>query len=812
MHSLPIEQVLEPIIEALIHSPQVILVAPPGAGKSTWLPLKLLQQLPFTGKILLLEPRRLAARNVAYRLASLLDEQPGETVGYRMRGEQRISPSTRLEVVTEGVLTRRLQHDPLLEGIDLVILDEFHERNLQADLGLSLLLDIQQGLRDDLRILIMSATLDNQQLSRTLPQAPLIVTEGQSFPVTRYYHPLSAQLTLVQEVTELVVQILAENSGSLLIFMPGEREINAVQQQLRHRLDLSITIYPLYGALSITEQQQALALPETGRKIVIATNIAETSLSIPGISLVVDSTYEKRTEFDYRSGVEVLQTKRISQASMTQRAGRAGRFTHGQCWHLIDQAQAERLARYTEPEILRSDLSSLQLELLAWGCQNAQQLTWVDPPQPSALQVAQTKLQQLGALTETGQLSGRGRRMAELGGDPRLAAVLTKAESSPMMLSTAILLVALLESSHSFVTSDLRDALDDPSSTVRQRIRQLQQRFGIEQTTWQADFLLPLLLTGFADQLAYRRGQTHRYLLASGGGAKLSIEHNLSRYPWLIVLKQQKNSQSGEASIQLALPIDFDLLRKQYAKLFREHKALQWDEERQQFRVWRQTKVGEIIVNSRPEHSLTAQELQPALIDLIRRRGLSWLPWSEQAKQLRCRIACAAQWLNEESWPAVDDQALLDNLTQWLGPELLKLTVVSGLKLVNLEQGLRHLLNWSQQQQLDRELPTHYTVPTGSCLPIRYQEAGPPVLAVRVQEIYGQAETPRVALARIPLVLELLSPAQRPLQVTQDLAGFWSGAWSEVKKEMKGRYPKHLWPDNPATAQPTKGTKHQRQS
>ncbi|EJF3393976.1 ATP-dependent helicase HrpB [Salmonella enterica] len=571
MTSLPVAAVLPELLTALKTAPQVLLSAPTGAGKSTWLPLQLLQQGPVVGKILLLEPRRLAARNVAQRLAEALNEKPGETVGYRMRAQSCVGPRTRLEVVTEGVLTRMIQRDPELRGVGLVILDEFHERSLQADLALALLLDIQQGLRDDLRLLIMSATLDNDRLCQRLPDAPTIVSEGRAFPVERRYQPLAAHLRFDEAVAMATAELLRNENGSLLLFLPGVGEIQRVHEHLASRVGSDVLLCPLYGALSLEAQRKAIVPAPAGmRKVVLATNIAETSLTIEGIRLVVDSAQERVARFDARTGLTRLVTQRISQASMTQRAGRAGRLAPGICLHLLAKEQAERAAAQSDPEILHSDLSGLFMEVLQWGCHDPASLFW---------------------------LNG------------------------------------------------------------------------------------------------------------------------------------------------------------------------------------------------------------------IRDKGLSVLNWTPEAEQFRLRLHCAAKWLPEYDWPAVDEASLLATLENWLLPHMTGVQSLRGLKSLNVNQALRGLLDYAMLQRLDSELPGHYTVPTGSRITIRYHEDNPPALAVRMQEMFGEAKTPTIAQGRVPLVLELLSPAQRPLQITRDLSAFWQGAYREVQKEMKGRYPKHVWPDDPANTAPTRRTK-----
>ncbi|MRS20053.1 ATP-dependent helicase HrpB [Enterobacteriaceae bacterium RIT692] len=807
LSELPVSEVLPALLAALAQSPQVLLAAPTGAGKSTWLPLQLLKHAQLPGRIIMLEPRRLAARNVAQRLAELLGEQPGGTVGYRMRGENCCGANTRLEVVTEGILTRMLQRDPMLEGVSLVILDEFHERSLQADLALALLLDVQQGLRDDLKILLMSATLDNQRLRQLLPDAPFVVSEGRSFPVTRRYASLNSQQRFEEAVAREVAQLLRDESGSLLLFLPGVAEIEKVKRELEARVSDEVDLSPLYGALSLEAQRRAiLPSPAGRRKVVLATNIAETSLTIEGIRLVVDSALERSAQFDVRSGVTRLQTQRISQASMTQRAGRAGRLEPGICLHLLPQEQALRASAQSEPEILHSDLTSLQTDMLQWGCQDATQLTWLDAPPPRNLRAACERLTQLGAL-ENHQLNARGRKMAALGSDPRLSAILVAAGQNNDAIASAALLVAILEDPPRSGSVDLRDALNHPQSHWQRRARQWQKRLNASGGTINPDLFPQLLAAGFADRLAQRRGDSARYQLANGIGAMLNEQDGLSRYEWLIAPTLLQGASAVDARMLLALPVDIDALRRACPTLVEQRTDVEWDEEKGTLRAWKRELIGALVLKAQPQARPEAEILHPAMLRWIREKGLSVLGWKEDAEQLRLRVHCATQWLPEEAWPPLDDESLLETLESWLLPEMSTVRDLKGLQSINLVSALLHLLTWSQRQRLDTVLPTHYTVPTGSRLPIRYDAEKPPALAVRIQEMFGEAQNPAVADGRVPLVLELLSPAHRPLQITRDLAAFWRGAYPEVQKEMKGRYPKHPWPDDPANALPTRRTK-----
>ncbi|SAB79369.1 ATP-dependent RNA helicase hrpB [Enterobacter hormaechei] len=552
MSSLPVAVVLPELLAALEHAPQVLLSAPTGAGKSTWLPLQILREGSISGKIILLEPRRLAARNVAQRLAELLDEKPGETVGYRMRAETCVGPSTRLEVVTEGILTRMLQNDPELNGVGLVILDEFHERSLQADLALALLLDVQQGLRDDLRLLIMSATLDNERLRQTLPDAPMIASEGRAFPVERRYQPLPAHQRFDEAVAIATAELLRQEPGSLLLFLPGAGEIQRVQEQLASRVNSDVMLCPLYGALPLADQRKAiLPAPAGQRKVVLATNIAETSLTIEGIRLVVDSTQERVASFDPRTGLTRLLTQRISQASMVQRAGRAGRLEPGICLHLTSAEQAERAALQSTPEILQSDLSGLVMDLMQWGCPDPDQLTWLNPPPVVNLSAARSLLTQLGAL-EGERLTARGQKMAALGNDPRLAAMLVAAQGDDE-IATAAKLAAILEEPPRGGSSDLGQAFSRHQGNWQQRAQQLCHRLKSRGGSPDSDKVIPLLAQAFPDRIARRRGLDGRYQLANGMGAMLDSDDALTRHEWLIAPLLLQGSHSPDARILLAV-------------------------------------------------------------------------------------------------------------------------------------------------------------------------------------------------------------------------------------------------------------------
>ncbi|WP_113631586.1 ATP-dependent helicase HrpB [Pectobacterium peruviense] len=805
----PVSAVLDDVITALHNAPQVLLNAPTGAGKSTWLPLQLLQQGNVNGRIIMLEPRRLAAKSVAWRLAQQLGEEPGQTIGYRMRAESRVSDATKLEVVTEGMLTRLLQQDAELQGVALIILDEFHERSMQADLALALLLDVQQGLRDDLKLLIMSATLDNVRLSALLPEAVCVVSEGRSYPVERCYAPLNSQDRLEEGVARQVRRLLSEEDGSLLLFLPGVAEIRRVQALLENSVSSETDLCPLYGALTLAEQQKAILPAVPGRrKVVLATNIAETSLTIEGIRLVVDSGLERVASFDVKSGVTRLVTQRISQASMVQRAGRAGRLSPGICWHLCSREQAERAAVQSEAEILNSDLSSVWLDLLQWGCTDVAQLTWLDMPPAPALYAARQLLRQLGITDDQGRLTAEGRKIAALGSDARLATMLYAASlQGSDALATAGCLAAILEEPPRSGSINLADWLHRPLPHWLRRAKQLTRRLSTTSGNIHSGEADWLLAQAFPDRIARRRSQDGRYQLANGSGAMMSADDALSGNEWLLAPALLQNNQSADARILLALPLDIERLERRLSGLINERNVVHWDEEKGTLRASQRDQIGCLILRTRSLNKPSDEALQQAMLFWIREQGLKALNWDAAALQLRARLQCACQWLPEVDWPQVDDDTLLATLEIWLQPSLSGVRDLRALHQINLSDALLRLLDWSLRQRLDSALPTHYTAPGGSRLPIAYYDDKPPVLSVRMQEMFGEQQSPLLAEGRVALVLELLSPAQRPLQITRDLAAFWQGTYREVQKEMKGRYPKHVWPDDPANTAPTRRTK-----
>lgn len=652
----------------------------------------------------------------------------------------------------------------------------------------------------------MSATLNNDRLQQCLPDAPVIVSEGRAFPVERRYQPLAPQLRFDEAVAVACAELLRKEPGSLLLFLPGVGEILRVQEQLSTRVGSDVLLCPLYGALSLSDQRKAiLPAPQGMRKVVLATNIAETSLTIEGIRLVVDCAQERVARFDARTGLTRLITQRISHASMTQRAGRAGRLEPGICLHLIAKEQAERAAAQGEPEILHSDLSGLLMELLQWGCRDPAQLTWLDLPPAVNLQAAKRLLYLLGAL-DGEQLSVTGQKMAALGNDPRLAAMLVSA-SIPDDAATAAKLAAVLEEPPRMGNTDLGVAFSRHQPAREQRSRQLLKRLNVRNGEADASRIAPLLAQAFADRIARRRSLDGRYQLANGMGAAVDADDALGRHEWLIAPLLLQGSASPDARILLALPLDIDALIQRCPELLHQSDTIEWDEAQGTLKAWRRLRIGELTVKVQPLAKPSEEELHLAMLNGIRDKGLNVLNWTPAAEQLRLRLHCAAKWLPEYDWPAVDDRTLLETLENWLLPHMSGVHSLRGLKSLDVHQALSGLLDYSLQLRLVSSLPTHYTVPTGSRIAIRYHDDNPPALAVRMQEMFGEARTPTIAEGRVPLVLELLSPAQRPLQITQDLAAFWQGSYRDVQKKMKGRYPKHVWPDDPANTAPTRRTK-----
>lgn len=843
--NLPVSEVLPALQAALASHSAAVLEAPPGAGKTTLVPLALLHSAWLgSQKIIMLEPRRLAARAAAERLAQLLGEPVGHTVGYRIRLESRIGPATRIEVVTEGILLRQLQQDPDLPGVGLVIFDEFHERSLDADLGLALCLQTQQYLRDDppLRLLVMSATLEAGPISALLGDAPVVRSEGRQYPVDiRYGAPAQANARIDDQVTQAVHRALDEEPGNILVFLPGTAEIRRVQAALETSLaaHAKVVIAPLYGELDLAAQRLAIAPPPAGqRKVVLATSIAETSLTIEGIRVVVDAGLSREPAFDPASGMTRLQTRRVSRSAADQRAGRAGRLEPGICYRLWSAGQHEQLASQAAPEILQADLAPLALQLARWGVQQADELAWIDPPPAAALQQGRELLEKLGALVREGdhwRLTSHGQAMSVLPVHPRLAHMLLRAKALGLS-ETGCRLAAVLAERDLLRGSESADitrrlaVFEDPRGeagvdrAALTRARQLARQWATMlegratdkpvSNPEHADWAGVLLALAYPDRLAQRRGERGSdYRLANGKAAGFTRPDSLQQSAWLVVGSLGGHTAQRSASIFLAAAVDLAQLERYAPELFRYIDTLEWDARSESLVAERQKCVGALVCSRETLAAIDPERRALALCEVVRRQGLSLLPWTPALRQWQARIVLLRtldlQNGHDSFWPDVSDQALLANLENWLAPWLDRVTRLAHFASLDLAGILAGLLSWPLPSRLDEEAPTHWTVPTGSRIRIDYSET-PPVLAVRLQEMFGSTETPRIAGGRVALKLHLLSPAQRPLQVTQDLAGFWSGSYAEVKKDMKGRYPKHYWPDDPLHAEPTARAKPRR--
>ncbi|TOI44743.1 ATP-dependent helicase HrpB [Vibrio parahaemolyticus] len=818
MSQLPIEAVMPQLLTAVKHQHQVILKAAPGAGKSTYFPLQLIQNQVVTGKVIMLEPRRLAARNIARYLAEQLGEQVGQRVGYRVRGETKVSASTQLEIVTEGVMTRMIQNDPELDGVDLLIFDEFHERSIHADTALALSLEVQEALRDDLKLVVMSATLDQEALQSLLPEACYIESEGRSFAVETRYAPLTANDHLPTVIAKNIESLMNKESGSLLAFLPGVAAIKQVQERLSHLPD-DVEVCPLYGQLSFTEQQKAISPAEKGkRKVVLATNIAETSLTIEGIRLVVDSGLERVARFDLKNGLTRLEQTRIAQSSAIQRAGRAGRIEEGICVRLYSESQLKQQPQVPQPEILHSDLASLVMELAFWGTTDIHELKWLDIPSAAALQQAKQLLFSLGLITEHGQLTAEGKQAHDLGVEPRAAAMLIKSQSHrDKMVNVALAAVALIEEPERNVTNIAHSlhrwlsGSHPKKSLLLKRAQSLAHKLDTTFSLREVDEdVLPLVLSlAFPDRIAQQRtNQFGRFALANGHGAECRPDDMLGGCEYLVAIDLMR-SHSNSSQIHLACELDVNILQTTFDSLFSTEEVVDWDEKKGRLVAEKQRKLGQLVIERVSLPNPGKEKMTQALLTYVRRQGLSSLNWTPAAESLLERIRCAVDWLPEQAWPMFDEASLLDSLDEWLEPYMTSVASVKDLSKINLVEALNARLGWPLNQHLDEWLPEHYQLPTGTKKRIRYQHGHEPVLSVRMQEVFGESTSPTVALGRKRLVLELLSPAQRPLQVTSDLAAFWNGSYKDVQKEMKGRYPKHVWPDDPANHVATTKTKRQ---
>lgn len=826
MSSLPIEAVIPRLRDALRDAGAAVLQAPPGAGKTTRVPLALLEEPWLAGqKIVMLEPRRLAARAAARHMARMVGQDVGGIVGYRVRMETRVGPQTRIEVVTEGVLTRMLQGDPGLEGVGLVIFDEFHERSLHADLGLALTLQSRSVLRDDLRMLVMSATLDGAPVAALLGDAPVVTSGGRMHPIDVRYAPVKVEGWTEPAVARTVRQALDSNEGDVLVFLPGAAEIHRTEELLRDGdLPPGVRVLPLYGNLPQPAQDEAIAPSRPGsRKVVLSTSIAETSLTIEGVRVVVDSGMMRVPRFSPRTGMTRLETVSVSRASSEQRCGRAGRVAPGVCYRLWPEHAQAALVPHGTPEILDADLAPLALELAAWGVADPAGLAWLDPPPPGAYAQARELLSELGALDAHGAITPHGRRMAGLPLHPRLAHMVLRA----MDLGCGGLgcdLAALLSERDVFrrgehaPESDVRlrlHALRELASGERVRAanvdqgalrrvqaesREWRRRLGIRRQEGDVDAAGLLLAFAYPDRIGQRRpGRPGRFLLRNGRGAAVAESDPLARSPYIVAA--ELDGQGRESRVFLAAPVEQDEIERHFGEQIRTETDVAWDAEARAVRPRRRSLLGALVLRESAVPDADPDAVAAALLEGIASEGIGVLPWSKGARQLQERITFLSR--HDPAWPDVSDSALAAALGEWLGPYLHGMTRLDDLGRLDLSDILLGMLGWERRAVLDEQAPSHVTVPSGSRIPIDYSDPDAPVLAARLQELFGMTEAPRIAGGRVPLTIHLLSPAHRPVQVTRDLASFWRTGYFDVRKDLKGRYPKHYWPDDPLQAQAT---------
>jgi ATP-dependent helicase HrpB len=834
---LPVEAVLPELLAILAGERNAVLVAPPGAGKSTIVPLALLAAPWAQGlKLLLLEPRRLAARAVAARLAQNLGERVGETVGYRMRLDTRVGPGTRLEVVTEGILTRMLQQDAALDGVAAVLFDEFHERSLHADLGLALCREAQESLGLPLRLLVMSATIDAAAVAARLGNAPVVQAAGRMFPVTTHYlgralPTLPEQRSFSpREIEPLAAQlqrVLADTDGDVLMFLPGSPEIHRMRAVVEAAGIAALDVHALYGELDIETQQQVLQPAPAGRrKLILATNIAETSLTIEGVRVVVDSGLARRSLFDPGTGMERLVTVRISQASAAQRAGRAGRTAPGSAWRLWGESAQATLAAQTAPEILTSDLAPLALELAQWGARDVNQMQWMDAPPAAALAQARDLLQRLEAIDTTGAITATGRAMIETGLHPRLAHMLVRARGTPQQ-GLAAQLAALLSERDLLLRArdpDIRTRLELLRGELRSvdqgalaRVRELARKLGSAGSSDAVDDASAgaVLAWAYPDRIAQLRAGSggaagQRYLLANGRGATLEQASTLTAAPFLVALDLD-DAEGAEARMRLAAPLTREQLEVALPTQISEAVETDTDPRSGAPRARRVRRLNAIVLE---EHraELAPEDTARALLQHVQRKGVEALPWGAAGMRLRARLRFVTQQASvaKLDWPPGDDAALLADLQQWLSPWLQGVSRLEQLTSAQLGEALMSRYNHAQRKLLDEFAPLQLTVPTGTRVTVDYEDDNAPCIEVRMQEVFGLADTPRIGGGRVPVTLKLLSPARRPMQITRDLAGFWRGSYAEVRKDMRGRYPRHYWPENPLEAEPLRGLRPKR--
>ncbi|MFZ5732609.1 MAG: ATP-dependent helicase HrpB [Pseudomonadota bacterium] len=817
---LPIDDVLGPLAQALSKASTAVLVAPPGAGKTTRVPLALLDE-PWLrgGKIIVLEPRRIAARAAAERMAQTIGERVGETVGYRVRFGAKVSKATRIEVVTEGIFSRQIVGDPELRGVSAVLFDEFHERSLDADLGLALAREAQQGLREDLRILVMSATLDGARVAKLLGDAPVIESEGRAFPVETRYVGRKPDAPIDRQMADAIASALRADAGSVLAFLPGAAEIRRTETMLRERVhDASVEIVPLFGALDAAVQDRAIApAPKGQRKVVLATSIAETSLTIDGVRIVVDSGLARVPRYEPDIGLTRLETVRAARAAVDQRRGRAGRTEPGVCYRLWDEPQTASLDAYAQPEILSSDLSSLVLDLAEWGVSDPSSLAFLDPPPAPAWKEACVLLRELGALDADGRITAEGKSLRALALPPRLARMIVDAHRLGCGEDAAMIAAVLTERGLGGDNADLdvrRDQFRRDRSQRAQAARQQAERWA-EQVARETPTSNPspqgggelstgvMLALAFPDRIARNRGNGS-FVLANGRGAAVEQTSGLAKAPFIAV--GELTGIAAQGRILLAAPITLAEIETHFADQIESEDEITFDRGAMALRARKRRRLGAVTLNEATMPIAPDETTARTLADGLAAAGFDRLPWSKALTQWRDRVMFLRAAEGDE-WPDLSDAALAGSREQWLVPALADKTSLASFSASDLSDAMMALLPWNMRSRLDREAPTHFEAPTGSMVPIDYEAEEGPKIAIRLQELFGLNVHPSIANGRRPLVVELLSPAHRPVQVTRDLPGFWRGSYAAVRSDLRGRYPRHPWPDDPANAAPTRRAK-----
>ncbi len=807
--ALPIDEALPGLLAALRAGPNAVLVAPPGAGKTTRVPLALLDEEWLEGRrIVLLEPRRLAARAAAARMAGTLGEQVGATVGLVVRMERKVSARTRILVVTEGVFTRMISDDPMLEGVGAILFDEFHERSLDADLGLALALDAQSGLREDLRLLAMSATLDGARVAKLMRDAPVVESAGRAFPVETLYLGRDPNERIEASVERAILRALDREQGSILVFLPGQGEIERVARALAERIrDPAILVAPLYGALDRREQDRAVLPARAGqRKIVLATSVAETSLTIDGVRVVVDSGLARVPVFEPDIGLTRLETVRASRASVDQRRGRAGRTEPGVCYRLWEEAATGALPAFAAPEILGADLSGLVLDLASWGVRERDALAFLDPPPLAAWTEAVKRLQALGALDEQGAIADEGKAIRNLPLPPRLARMVLDAGRFGAGQIAAEIAVLLSERGLGGSAADLADRLDrfrrdrSPRADAARNMARGWARQAAKPTRERDLSAGALLALAYPERVAQSRGRNGEFLMANGRAAAVEPHDPLASAAYIAVA--EATGRAAQARILAAAAIDLAEIETLFSDRIERRSEVSFDRARAALQARETRRLGALTLAARNLPVAPDAEAARMLAEGVAVLGVERLPWTQRQKQLRARIAFLRRAEGEE-WPDVGDAALAATAAAWLAPFIEGARSVADIGEDNLSAALDALLPWDMRRRLDAEAPTHFLTPAGSQIAIGYESGEEPSIHVRVQELYGLKDHPTLAGGRVRPVLHLLSPAHRPIQTTGDLARFWTGAWSDVKKDMKGRYPRHVWPDDPASAAPT---------